>query len=144
VRVSRFERNGAVPTRPGLVGVALCGLLTLGPGCDTHTGPSEGVTVYEDPDFRGSSRTFDGNSFDLQDIRGPCFGFLDTSSEGSWDDCISSIRVPSGWEITLYEDDRYEGRNITLSADVRDLEELRGPCGDDWDDCVSSIRVRAP
>jgi hypothetical protein len=52
--------------------------------------------------------------------------------------------VPSGWQVTLYEDDRYEGRSVTLTSHVRDLEDLRGPCGDDWDDCVSSIQVRAP
>ena len=101
---------------------------------------SLGVTVYEHPDFGGDSRTFDGPAFDLDDLRGPCFGFVDNF--GDWDDCISSIRVPSGWEAVVFEHDEYEGESLTVTSDIRDLDDVRGPCGNDWDDCISSLRVR--
>ena len=108
--------------------------------CDTHTGPdpSEGVTVYEHPDFEGSSRTFDGNFNDFDDLRGPCGG----SEEGDWDNCVSSIRVSPGWEATLYEHDNYEGDSFVVTTDIRDLDDAEVLCGNDWDDCISSIRVR--
>lgn len=114
--------------------------------CDTHTGPSEsrGITVYEHPDYEGASRTLDGNVWDLDDVRGPCFGFFDSDDVGDWDDCISSIRVPPGWEAIVFEHDEYEGETLTVTTDIADLDDVRGPCGDDWDDCISSIQVRPP
>lgn len=122
---------------------ALLGLIVAA-GCDNDpAGPSVGVTVWEDPDFRGSGRTFDSNAFDLRDIRGPC-GFGVVGDEGDWNDCISSIQVPQGWEVTIYEDDSYEGESLTLTSDVLDLDDIRGPCGNDWDDCITSLRVSAP
>ncbi|MGH9463373.1 MAG: peptidase inhibitor family I36 protein [Vicinamibacteria bacterium] len=122
--------------------VFLLGFSILGAaGCDNDpTGPSEGVTVYEDPDFRGDARTFDGNAFDLRDIRGPCNAF--GGSEGDWNDCISSIRVPTGWEVTIFEDDSYEGDSLTLTMDTPDLDDVNGPCGNDWDDCITAMQVR--
>lgn len=120
--------------------VLLAAILSVATACDDDpVGPSEGVFVYEDPDFRGEARVFDGNQFDLRDLRGPCNQF---GGEGDWNDCISSIRVPSGWEITIFEDDSYEGDSLTLTSDAADLDDLRGPCGDDWDDCITSLQVR--
>lgn len=123
-------------------GTLFClGLMVLaGIACnDDPAGPSEGVIVYEDPDFRGDGRTFDGNAFDLRDLRGPCNNF---NQEGDWNDCISSIRVPDGWEILIFEDDSYEGDSLTLTNDALDLDDINGPCGDDWDDCITSLQVR--
>jgi hypothetical protein len=121
--------------------IALVGISFLGAAAcdDDPAGPTEGIFAYEDPEFRGEARVFDGNIDDLRDIRGPC-GTLDP--EGDWNDCISSIRVPSGWEVTIFEDDSYEGGSTTLTSDVIDLEDLNGPCGDDWDDCITAIQVR--
>ncbi len=96
------------------------------------------VTVYQDPEFRGGSRALMGDVADLDDLSGPC----GAGAGSDWDDCISSIKVPSGWEVTLFEDDNYRGASTTLTADVQDLERRPGPCGDGWDDCVSSIRIR--
>lgn len=115
-----------------VVGLAL-------PACESHTGPSEGVTVFEHPDFQGSSHTIEGNTFDFDDLRGPC-GETTTRS-GDWDNCISSIRISPGWEAVFYEHDEYEGETLTVTSDIADLDRVRGPCGDDWDDCVSSVRV---
>ena len=70
--------------------------------CDTETGPSEGVTLYEHPNFGGGARTFDGSFSDLDFIEGPC-GSVDFADEGDWENCASSVRVSPGWEATLYE-----------------------------------------
>ena len=109
--------------------------------CDTHTGPdpSLGVTVYEHPDFEGSSRTFDAHAWDLEEMRGPCGG--SQYEEGDWDDCISSVQVPADWEITLYRHPGYEEPSLMLDSDTRDLKDVPGPCGDDWNDCISSLQV---
>ena len=59
-------------------------------------------------------------------------------------DCISSIRIPNGWSITIYDEDNYTGNSMVLTTDTPDLHNVRGPCGDDWDDCIASIQVRQP
>lgn len=112
--------------------------------CDDKTGPSEGVTLWEHPNFGGSARTFDGNFNDLDFVEGPCYGFLDPENQpGDWENCVSSVSVSPGWEATLYEHDDYRGESLIVTADIRDLDDIRG-CGGDWDNCTSSIRVRAP
>jgi hypothetical protein len=117
----------------------LASLTSCGP---THTGPSDGVILYEHPDYKGDSIgvTFDQSELDVWP--GPCGGSgYPTYGPGDWDDCVSSVRVPAGWEAVLYEHERYRGETLTVTSDVSDLEDVAGPCGDDWDDCVSSIRV---
>jgi hypothetical protein len=111
----------------------------LGASCDedgptTPTGTS--IVIYQDTNFRGDSRAVFSNAPDLDDLPG-CGG-----SGADWNDCISSIRVPSGWEITVFEQDNYAGTSSTFTADITDLEQQQGPCGGDWDDCISSIQVR--
>jgi Peptidase inhibitor family I36 len=120
-------------------------IAVLGARCgDSPTTPSTSlanslVTVYQDPEFRGNSRALmAGDQPDLDALAGPCGAGVG----GDWDDCISSIRVPSGWEITLYEHDNFSGASQTFTADVNDLERRPGPCSDGWDDCASSIRIR--
>ena len=116
--------------------------------CDDHTGASEGITFFEHPNYEGSSITLAGGFSDFDDLRGPCNQTIDPISgmprPGDWDNCISSVLVDPGWEATVYEHDDYEGDSLEISANIADLDHVRGPCGDDWDDCISSIRVRRP
>jgi hypothetical protein len=111
-------------------------------GCGGDTAPTapitDAVTIYADPDFRGDNRPILAAVPELGELGGPC----GTGAGGDWDDCVSSIRVPAGWEVTVYDDEDYQGRSMTFTADVADLEQLPGPCSDGWDDCISSIRVR--
>ncbi len=103
------------------------------------------MTLYEHPNFEGDSRTFDGDFNDFRDLRGPCSGFFDSpDQDGDWDDCTSSIRLPPGWEATVYENENYFGDSLIVTSEIPDLDDVRGPCGNDWDDCISSIRVRRP
>ena len=117
-------------------------------GCHSPTAPSsitEGVIVFEHPRFGGAFKHFTTDVLDLEEVfAGGCGGFADPLYEiGDWDDCISSIRVANGWRVTLYEDPRYRGDAVTLTADESDLENVRRD-DDDWDDCISSIRVIPP
>jgi len=41
----------------------------------------------------------------------------------------------------VYEDDNYRGQSLTITSDIPDLDDVRGPGGNDWDDCITSIRV---
>lgn len=119
-------------------------LVLAGISCDRRTGPSEGVTLYEHPNFEGDARTFDGSFNDLDFVEGPCRGFLDPSDQpGDWEGCVSSVRITPGWEATLYEHDDYEGDSLVVTSDIRDLDDFRG-CGGDWDNCTSSLQVRPP
>src|ERR1044072_2204942 len=94
------------------------------------------VVLYQDTNYRGDSRIVIANQPDLDDLPG-CGG-----AGADWGDCISSIRIPNGWGVTVFEHDDYSGMTTTFSADVPDLHLQMGPCGNDWDDCISSIQVR--
>ena len=111
---------------------------------DTHTGPDEGITFFEHPNFEGSSHTTKFDVFDFDRISGPCGGGGDAFSSSDWDNCISSLQVSPGWEATLYEHDEYEGDTLIVTGDIRNLDDVSGPCGNDWDDCISSVRVSGP
>ncbi|MEU6555193.1 peptidase inhibitor family I36 protein [Streptomyces sp. NPDC046915] len=65
------------------------------------------VTVYADVDYKGKSATLDHGRHKL---------------DPSMNDCISSVRVPSGWKVTLYEHADFTGEKITLDADTRRVD----------------------
>lgn len=123
-----------------VLAVAIGFLLVGGAGC-SPTGPSgasEGVTIYEHPNYGGAARRLGADERDLKDVVGPC------ASQLWWDDCISSIRVPQGWSATIYEHPNYRGGSLTVTSDIPDLDRVMGPCSGDWENCVSSLRVLRP
>ena len=116
-------------------------VVTVALGCsdDGPTAPTGSTPViYQNTNYRGDSRVLPASAVDLDDLPG-CGG-----AGADWNDCISSIRIPSGWSITVFDQDNYAGQSMTFTADVPDLERVPGPCGNDWDDCISSIQVRQP
>jgi hypothetical protein len=121
--------------------VILAGLLVVSSAAcsdDSPTMPTgQTVIIYQNTNYGGDSRVLAaGNQRDLDDLPG-CGG-----AGADWDDCISSIRIPSGWEITVFEHDDYQGATATFSSDLPNLHLQQGPCGGEWDDCISSIQVR--
>jgi hypothetical protein len=116
---------------------AACGsdLTILGP-----TPPDEGVVIFLHSDFRGPSQGINVDVRDLGRTEGPC----SSGAEGetpTWSECVSSIRVLPGWSATLYRDDDFKGRSVTLTSDMPNLNTLSGPCDGSFNDCIRSLRV---
>jgi hypothetical protein len=109
--------------------------ITLGP-----TPPDQGIVMYIHADFTGSSQALNIDVRDLTRAQGPC----STGEEGevpSWRKCMSSVRVFPGWSATLYRDEDFKGRSVTVTSDTPNLRNLPGPCDGSFNDCVTSIRV---
>lgn len=91
-------------------------LVILGP-----TPPDEGIVIFLHADFVGSSQALNVDVRDLTKVQGPC----SSGAEGevpSWGKCVSSVRVLPGWSATLYRDDDFEGRSVTLTGDTPNLK----------------------
>jgi len=56
----------------------------------------------------------------------------------TWNDRISSIRVPAGYKVELFADQNFRGASVTLTADNANLT------GAGLNDAVSSMRVTPP
>ena len=96
-------------------------------GVCTGSGPSQEVTFFEDINFSGAS-----------------FGAIgDVSFVGwPWNDRISSLRIPAGKTVVLYEHSDYGGAYLVLTGDEVDLRNFSGPGADGtWNDAVSSVRI---
>lgn len=66
-----------------------------------------------------------------------CVGEWTVKGSGDyWNDKISSIRVPAGLTVVVYEHEKYQGRSMTLTSDWT----VSGS-SDPWNDQISSIRV---
>jgi hypothetical protein len=120
-----------------LLMLAGCGtdLSVLGP-----TPPDQGIVIFVHADYAGSSQAVNVDVHDLTKTEGPC----SSGGEGeqpTWKKCVSSVRVFPGWSATLYDDEDFKGRSITLTADTPNLRDLTGPCDGSFNDCVRSIRV---
>ena len=111
------------------------GVEPLGP-----TPVDQGVLVFMHSGFRGTSQQVGADVPDLTRIEGPC-NIGDDGGTGSWNDCISSIRVLPGYYARLYGDRNFRGAVLEVTQDVVDLDALQGDCSGSFDDCVSSIRV---
>lgn len=117
------------------LGTAACGSQPLGP-----TPVDQGIVVYIHSGFRGTSQQVGIDVPDLSKVEGPC-QLDENGGGGSWNDCISSIRILPGWRARLYGDKNFRGAVLDVTEDVPDLEAIRGDCSGSYNDCVSSIRV---
>lgn len=90
---------------------------------------AHGVTLYSKKDFSGASMTL------LRD-------WSVSRHQDSWDDRISSMYIPEGYEVVLYEDSRFRGRSTLLKGTwsrrrQREFWEEQGF----WHNRVSSIEI---
>ena len=135
--------NLAVKPAPRLLSAAVLAIALAGCGGDLQPlGPTpldQGVVVYMNSGFRGTSQQVGDDVTDLGKAEGPCAS--DENGTGTWNDCISSIRVLPGWSARLYGDKNFRGAVLEVTADIADLSKLRGDCSGSYDDCISSIRV---
>jgi Beta/Gamma crystallin len=86
----------------------------------SRQGGTRGVTVYADPNFSGHSASFRDDTPNLGSY--------------SWNDKISSIRIPSGESWEVCQDVDYRNRCQVLSGDVADLHAMG------FNDRISSLR----
>lgn len=70
---------------------------------------------------------YDGDGF--------CVGVGEANVPGGWNDEVSSVRVPAGFRVELYEHVFFGGRRLVLTADTPDL----APLG--FNDQMSSFKV---
>ena len=82
------------------------------------------IIAYEHKNYRGKTSTFRVGSWNKHQL----------GRVGN--DRISSIRVPAGMEVTLYQHDTWRGKRITLTRSYNDIHKLG------FGDEVSSLRVR--
>lgn len=90
-----------------------------------HSTISNGqVELYSDLNFTGPKKTISSD-------------WSVSGMTDSWNDLISSIKIPEGWEITVYSDMSYGGASMTLNRNwtVANWQ-------DGWNDQISSIRIR--
>ncbi len=80
------------------------------------------VVMFSECGFRGTSQQVGiGEHSKIQNLRFP-------------NDDMSSIRIPAGLEVTLYEDSKFRGGYARLTQDVACFDQS-------WDNSVSSIKV---
>ena len=58
-----------------------------------------------------------------------------------WNDRISSLGIPAGKTVVLYEHSDFGGESITLTSSVSDLRDVGGLGYGWWNNQVSSIRI---
>ncbi|RBP48675.1 hypothetical protein [Arenicella xantha] len=106
------------------IAFALLGLSTTATAQSNYGAQNAFVTVYEDCNFNGTARNVPiGEYRSLKTIR-----FAN--------DRMSSIKVPPGLTVVIYEDDNYGGAYATIDRDITCFDRQ-------WDNTVSSLRVLA-
>jgi hypothetical protein len=80
------------------------------------------IVIFADKNFQGQGQVLaEGRYNDRQLTIG--------------NDALSSIKVPQGYTVRLFEHGNFDGRTLDIKADVSDLATLR------WDNLTSSIQV---
>jgi hypothetical protein len=85
------------------------------------------VTVYQDINHGGYAAALPVGRYTLSAL----------SAQGVRNDDITSLKVASGYRVTLYADDNFIGATLTKTADDASLVD------DNWNDAASSIVVEA-
>ena len=78
------------------------------------------ITIYKDSNFKG-----DHTGFDLEEV----------SSLNKWNDEISSLKISTGYQVTVYEHGDFKGKNVTITQGKANLVPLM------WNDKISSLKV---
>lgn len=83
------------------------------------------VLLYADTVYTGSSQALYPGDYDLSSLK-------------IGNDELSSLRIPSGWTVTLYQNSGFGGSSVTLTSDTVDLSSVS------FNDAASSIKVTGP
>lgn len=82
------------------------------------------VYIYQDINYGGRSASLGVGSFNLASLQ----------AKGFKNDDLSSLKVPFGYKVTLYNDDNFQGATKVVTEDTSWI-------GTDWNDKTSSIKV---
>lgn len=93
------------------------------PACQTNP------VLFADDNFRGERVDITANARDLH--------------QRNFGDKASSVCLPPGWTITMFQNTDFGGQSLNLNSNVADLKRDQ-PGGQDWGDKVSSVRVTPP
>lgn len=85
---------------------------------------AQGIDIYNDANYAGWQASFDVGSYTLSDI----------TAAGGYDNQLSSVKVPSGYKVTLYDGDNFTGTSLTLTANTNYV-------GSDFNDKTTSLIV---
>jgi hypothetical protein len=119
--MKKFKLSSIISAGVLVSGLAVSMTATVA-NAQSNYGNNAYVTVYEDCDFRGTSRNVDiGEYRSLKTLR-----FAN--------DRMSSIKVPPGMSVTIFEHDNYGGAYATIDRDIACFDRT-------WNDQVSSMRV---
>ncbi|WP_435924158.1 carbohydrate-binding protein [Paenibacillus sp. DYY-L-2] len=78
-----------------------------GGGGTTPTTPTNGVTFYEDINYGGNAVTLGIGNYTLSQL----------NANGIPNDWMSSLKVPGGWTVEVYENDNFGGTKWTFTSD---------------------------
>ncbi len=94
-------------------------------GLDAATAPGAGVTLYPNASFGGTGVTFGVGSYTLAQM----------VAAGMPNDAVSSIQIPSGYQIVAYADDGFSGTSWTYTASNSNLANTGN------DNAISSFKI---
>lgn len=72
-----------------------------------------GVSCFTDSNFEGSKVVLTAGQYTRSDL----------AAVGIANDSISSIKIPGGYIVKVYQNDNFSGSSATLTADTKNLED---------------------
>jgi len=92
----------------------------------TVSGSTTGVVFYQDYNFGGTaSQVFGAGNYTLSQL----------TSKGCLNDWASSVKVPSGWSLTMYPEDNFLGTSVVVTADQANFGNIS------FNDLLSSCKI---
>lgn len=89
---------------------------------------TSGVRFYGDSNYQGDASYLGVGSYDVSDL----------GARGINNDWISTIQIPSGYTVTVYEHGGYQGASAVYTSDVIFWNE------EQWNDQISSVVITQP
>ena len=87
------------------------------------------VTLYENCNYGGASASVNiGDYASMDKIKFK-------------NDSLSSLKIPAGMKVVLYEDNYFKGESVTLFKDVSCLNSIQMKGFKNWNDKTSSLKV---
>jgi urease beta subunit len=85
------------------------------------------VVLYEAPNYKGNQKELGEGEYNIYDL-------------GIGDNKLSSLTVPAGMKVTIYEYEEFRGRSKTFTSNVGDLRNVKVE-GKNFNNEASSIKV---